>query len=284
VFALVNRWFDPCVHLDALDPIVVDWLGTWLAERPITDPLLPNRSWARLGAGLAGSRAEPIVADLVGRGSGLTPSGDDLLAGTLTALRAWVSPSADRLAAAIRSHAPRTTTRLSASLLEAADRAAVIPQAAAVLRTLAGGAEPSGVVRAAEALLGVGHTSGWHLAAGLAVGAAHVLAEAGRSSNEPLPPHLPHAGAGGVGMRRAPARPPGGDGGGWQSAAARGSWLGRHSTGPRLSGGSGVIGVGGMAAARGPSGRAVRHLDSGASAGMAVPGAHRCVGGGRVAV
>ncbi len=60
--------------------------------------------------------------------------------------------------------------RLSAALLAAADHAAVVPEAAAVLRAVAdGGPDLDG---ATDRLLGLGHTSGWYLAAGLAVGCA----------------------------------------------------------------------------------------------------------------
>lgn len=184
----VNRWFDPCVRLGplgpgeadllAVDPGAVSRLVACLVDRPGADPLLPTDSSGRLAVALALGGVESVVADLLGQGTGLTPAGDDLLAGALAALRAWASPAADGLVAAVAQHAQGQTTRLSMALLEAADQAAVIPQAAAVLRALVAGADPHGLVPAVENLLAVGHTSGWHLAAGLAVGAAHVLAGA----------------------------------------------------------------------------------------------------------
>lgn len=181
VLVAVHRWFDPRVRLGAIDAVAVDRLATYLAGRPGGDPLLPADAPDLLASALADGvgSVESAVADLVGRGTGLTPAGDDLLAGTLAVLRARALPQADGLADAIRRHAPGRTTRLSASLLEAADQAAVIPQVEGVLRALA--TDPGRVPAAAEALLPVGHTSGWHLAAGLAVGASHALALAGEA-------------------------------------------------------------------------------------------------------
>ncbi len=207
---VVNRWFDPRVRVACLDAAAVGTLVAAVRARPRPDALLPADAVARLASGLAaghglaagdrrdaGDRRVPeartdvndmhaTVAALVGRGSGLTPAGDDLLAGALAALRAVGSAAADALGAAVRNLAPGRTTRLSAALLAAADAGAAIPQAEAVLRALA----PAGaatrraaarddLVGAVGRLLGVGHTSGWCLAAGLAVGASHALA-AGR--------------------------------------------------------------------------------------------------------
>ncbi len=173
----VNRWFDPRVRLAVVDPAAVERLVGCLVDQSGADPLLDADSSGRLAVALVLGGIDSVVEDLVGRGTGLTPAGDDLLAGTLAALRAWQSPAADDLAVAVRGAAPSRTTRLSAALLEAADQAAVIPQAEAVMRALA--TAPEAVEAAAGDLLRVGHTSGWHLAAGLAVGAAHALAAAG---------------------------------------------------------------------------------------------------------
>jgi hypothetical protein len=180
----VRRWFDPRVRLTGLDPSAVGRLRATVRARPCADALLPAGAAGRLADHLAGGRHRAAVRELVGRGTGLTPAGDDLLAGALAALRAARSPAADGLGAATRDLAPGRTSRLSAALLVAADEGAVVPEAEAVLRALvpapavgfaAGVAAGDAVDRAAGRLLGVGHTSGWHLAAGLAVGAAHVL-------------------------------------------------------------------------------------------------------------
>jgi hypothetical protein len=171
----IRRWFDPRLRLGPLDPAAVCRLDAALASRPCPDPLLAPDAVERLAGGLAGGEPDRAVAALVGRGSGLTPTGDDLLAGALAALRAVGSALADPLGAAVRAHAPGRTTRLSAALLADADDGAVIPEAATVLRGLTAPAALGHALEPAlDRLVAVGHTSGWHLAAGLAVGAGAV--------------------------------------------------------------------------------------------------------------
>jgi hypothetical protein len=177
----VARWFDPRVRVERYDDVAVARLARVVQTHAGGDPLLPAGAVDHLVAGLtAAAGPAEVVADLLGRGAGLTPAGDDLLAGALAALRAVRSPAAGGLAAAIGALAPEGTTRLSGALFEAADEAAVVPQAEAVVLALASG--PGRVERDAIRLLDLGHTSGWHLAAGLAVGAAHALAVAARGS------------------------------------------------------------------------------------------------------
>jgi hypothetical protein len=184
----VRRWFDPRVRVRSVDPSAVATVERALRARPCPDALLPADAADRLAAELAAGDAHGAVAALVGRGTGLTPAGDDLLAGALATLRALGSPAADTLGAAIRLWAPRRTARLSAALLVAADAGAVIPPAEAVLRALAEpvtrgdgrSLPPAGhdrLLRATARLLDVGHTSGWHLAAGLAVGGSLAAAD-----------------------------------------------------------------------------------------------------------
>ena len=111
---------------------------------------------------------DPAVArQFLGRGDGLTPSGDDVLAGYLVAAAAYRLP-ADDLRALVRAEATRRTTTLSAALLRHAAEGETIPQVNALLEALHG-ARP---LRAALAgLLEVGHTSGAALAAGVLVAA-----------------------------------------------------------------------------------------------------------------
>ncbi|MBA2953904.1 DUF2877 domain-containing protein [Nocardioides sp. MAH-18] len=89
-----------------------------------------------------------VVAEMVGRGDGLTPYDDDVLCGWLAIHRAAgvETPEAD---AAVRAHLGRTTL-LSATLLDCAMHGEVIPEFAAWV------ADPS----RADALVAVGHTSG----------------------------------------------------------------------------------------------------------------------------
>ena len=176
----ISRWFDPRVRVGDIDPVGVARLATavWSRRRP--DPLLPPDAVDRLADELAGGDVRDSVAALLGRGTGLTPAGDDLVGGVLAALRAVGSPAADDLGKHVGALAPVATSRLSAALLDAADLGAVVPEAAAVLRALAaveasaGNDDgPGGLESAVARLVGVGHTSGWHLAAGLLVGLSH---------------------------------------------------------------------------------------------------------------
>jgi hypothetical protein len=116
------------------------------------------------GLGLpADGRLTPAHLDrLVGRGPGLTPLGDDVLAGWFTARAALGRPD-DDLAAAVRRRLDATTL-LSATLLDCAIRGEALPQLADWLAT------PT--ASAAGALLAVGATSG----AGLLAGARLALA------------------------------------------------------------------------------------------------------------
>jgi hypothetical protein len=171
----VGRWFEPRVRVPRADPRACARLATLVRSRGEVDPLLPPGAIEHLADDLAAGDPGRAVAVLLGRGTGLTPAGDDLMAGALAALRALGSPAADDLGRAVREMAPVATTRLSAALLDAADLGAVVPEAAAVLRSLAGA---GGLDAATDRLLAVGHTSGWHLAAGLVVGVAHHLRSA----------------------------------------------------------------------------------------------------------
>lgn len=105
------------------------------------------------------------AADLVGRGEGLTPLGDDVLAGWLAAHRALgiATPEVD---AAVRASLARTTL-LSATLLDCALQGEVLPEYAAWLRALGTDDEPVRV----RALHDVGATSG----AGLHLGGSLAL-------------------------------------------------------------------------------------------------------------
>jgi hypothetical protein len=136
-------------------------------------PLRPRRAapirgvWARpdpvlvdLTRALADGRPpDPYVLRLLGRGPGLTPLGDDLLAGLLVTLSARGCAAFEPAAAAVRAHAPSRTTFVSAALLHHAARGECVPELAAFLD---GG--PVG------ALLRVGHTSGTGLARGALAG------------------------------------------------------------------------------------------------------------------
>jgi hypothetical protein len=112
--------------------------------------------------------AHAAVGALLGAGPGLTPSGDDVLAGFVLAAGAFgldvvaVRSLVDQLA-------DERTTALSAQLLRHALEGDCIPELAALIRGVAGIGD---LRRAAADLLRVGHTSGAALATGVAVAAA----------------------------------------------------------------------------------------------------------------
>jgi hypothetical protein len=120
---------------------------------------------------------------LLGLGPGLTPSGDDALAGALAAVL-WqedaggpLRATAEAIAAVARDEAPRRTTRLSARLLHPAGRGLLYaPALAAGAALLAGDA--AALERAVPALFALGATTGRDVATGLLLG---VLASHGDS-------------------------------------------------------------------------------------------------------
>ena len=128
--------------------------------------------WVTLPTRRPGGTA--FVLGLLGRGPGLTPAGDDLLAGLLLGL-AGSAELRDPLAAAVTRHAPARTTWLSAELLRHAVAGHGVPAAVAVADAMAGYGPADALTRALPALLAVGHTSGAALARGLLL-AAEALA------------------------------------------------------------------------------------------------------------
>lgn len=129
---------------------------------------------------LARGRAEAVPA-LLGRGSGLTPVGDDVLAGWLaTAVAASTDsaadPAGDRHAVADAvAVGARATTTLSATLLSCAARGDVLPQFRRLLQDLAAADQPD-PGPAVDALLRVGHTSGAGLVLGTLLALRHLHA------------------------------------------------------------------------------------------------------------
>ena len=155
--------------------------GTALPVRRAVDVAVP-----RLTAAAHAAPATPVrlaelevlplqPALLVGRGSGLTPLGDDVICGWVAMHRAAGVDTPDH-DAQVRALLPRTT-RLSAALLECALRGEVLPQFAAYVSALGTAGEEA----ATTALAAVGHTSGLGLLAG-AVAAREHLATTGRTA------------------------------------------------------------------------------------------------------
>jgi hypothetical protein len=161
-------------------PVVItavrEWAPASVARGPVCEPAL-NAARAALGpdpdhAMVAGLRAG-AVGRLLGRGPGLTPSGDDLLAGYLVGAHAFGLEAQD-MRDAVERLAPGATSALSAALLWHAARGECIDEVAALAAALTGRGDPDAAV---ERLLAVGHTSGPALAHGVLVAAEASEAE-----------------------------------------------------------------------------------------------------------
>jgi len=149
----------------------------WRPDRPVG--LVPARTdLSGLVPDVAQASGVPAVAPaydglrptaLVGRGPGLTPAGDDLLAGALVAAHATSDPRLARWrAATLRTLGSTRTTAVSRALLHHACDGYATPELAGFLVAVCAGGD---VVAARARLLAVGHVSG----AGLMTGALHTL-------------------------------------------------------------------------------------------------------------
>ncbi|MCP4308867.1 MAG: DUF2877 domain-containing protein [bacterium] len=178
VAVTINRWWDPRPTLTATTEAD---LATAINGLP-TD--VPDIDPAPLRAALMANSAGGILHSarlLLGKGSGLTPEGDDYLAGALAGTRLLGEAlRRDRTAALIAGVsvplaklADARTTSFSASLIHAALRGQVAEPAGALLRAFTGRGD---IASSHESLLHVGHSSGPALAAGMVM-AAHALIE-----------------------------------------------------------------------------------------------------------
>ena len=133
-----------------------------------------RRALARLRVGLDGADAAALTEGaglLAGLGPGLTPSGDDVLAGILLALRVWperAGPLGPRIASAllVGTAAPRTG-RISRAYLWAARQGHAADSWHDLIRALPG---PAGVAAPASRILETGETSGADMLAGFLFG------------------------------------------------------------------------------------------------------------------
>lgn len=169
------RWWDPRPRTGPVEPSQL-----W-RHRGVLGPPLPALAGYGLSGPVAGLRAAARradahavashVGDLVGRGPGSTPAGDDVLAGMLATLRVLggahtgATRVADALGGAVRAVSHRTSA-LSATLLRCADDGAVAGPARRVLEALPRDAPLVGPV--AE-LVRLGHTSGHDLLTGIGI-------------------------------------------------------------------------------------------------------------------
>jgi hypothetical protein len=177
----LSRWWEP---RPSLAPVALGVLHARL--RVLEDELAGAPADGRLRArgrevahGLAAhdaAAAWTAARALLGYGPGLTPSGDDLLAGLIAGTRLLAPAVHDRDAGALVAAATAlgvrvtrrafagATTSVSAALLGYAIRGEVVADAARVLHALTGRGD---VRRATGCLLGVGATSGQALGRGL---------------------------------------------------------------------------------------------------------------------
>lgn len=169
------RWWDPRPHLRAGGLLGREsGLLALLEGEPGSSFGLPLAEAVRVAAALAEGSIDEALG-VIGLGPGLTPAGDDVVAGALAAL-ALGGRLDDTVRAAIEAHASSRTTALSAALLGAAGKGQVIPQAATLLSVVSAGSPASQLRSAAVQLFGVGATSGHDLCAGIA-GVLAALAE-----------------------------------------------------------------------------------------------------------
>ncbi len=161
-------------------PVSVRVTRWWAPRLPRTgDPATRIAPMAELLAGLSARIPVPVPVeappeDLVGLGPGLTPAGDDVLAGLLLGLHHHPRLR-DPVAARVAALAPTRTTALSAALLRHAAEGHSFPAAVHVADALTGHRPDldGDVAR----LVAVGHTSGAALAHGLLHAARTVTAQ-----------------------------------------------------------------------------------------------------------
>jgi hypothetical protein len=159
-----TRWFEPrppsCRAVRPLLLAQAARLLEGLSEEEVgLDLTCAWSAAAALGAG----DPEPSC-ELLGAGPGLTPAGDDVVAGALAACALSGAAAPDGTVALLLARARVATTRLSAALLSCAAAGQVVPQAGTFLRALTGTVP---VTPALDELRAVGSTSGTALAVGL---------------------------------------------------------------------------------------------------------------------
>jgi hypothetical protein len=191
-----SRWWDPRPRLERRACGVVAAAARIAAERvratsdPLPAPL--DAAFAAVREALARddhAGAATAADRLIGAGPGLTPAGDDLLAGLLsgvaTLVPAVVAPAGtlhrlgratDAFGRVVTGAARDRTTALSAALLGHAARGELAAPAGGFLHALCGRGELDG---ATDRLLAVGSTSGRDLALGL-LGAVELLERCAR--------------------------------------------------------------------------------------------------------
>ena len=147
---------------------------------------------------LDGPLVDASVGGLVGLGPGLTPSGDDLLAGLLLAMTVGeAGPAAKLLGDSASSLAVDRTTVLSATLLGHAAKGSGPEAAHTLLASILGESPQPDLQGAARSLTEAGHTSGWDTLAGLLLGIHLALRIRHAGRGRPLERSVAHAGGAG---------------------------------------------------------------------------------------
>jgi len=184
----------PSLQADLTDPSVATaWQSVWdalnarqvqLNAEIIAEDLFRSDETIRAGAAMRGlldatRRTDPAapasVRPLIGLGSGLTPSGDDLLVGYLAGLWCAVRNSRERTQfvtglgeTVIRlSH---LTNAISRTYLTHAARGQVSSRLADLAEAICRGENSDRLLTAAESAMQVGHTSGMDAVTGLLIG------------------------------------------------------------------------------------------------------------------
>ncbi len=196
------RWFDPrpsSYRQPQPSALAEAAESLWnLDDSEVGLPAL--RAWDAATA-LAAGDPEPCRG-LLGAGPGLTPAGDDVVAGALAACALSGAgphqPELDMLVARARI----ATTALSAALLACAARGQVVPEAAELLRALG---STAAIAPALSHLRAIGSTSGTALAIGIV--AALTVAAAPPAPSTQLDPQLHLRGAAESSFS-SPERPP----------------------------------------------------------------------------
>jgi Protein of unknown function (DUF2877) len=190
---LVRQWLPARVRAAPrlAEPALMSELADMLSDQ-VRTPGLVKQASAVCRAARYGDEGEVarLTCLLLGAGQGLTPSGDDALCAVLLVLSGVGDPAPIALLGKTVADHWLATTSLSASLLDAARWGYALPQVAALVECALVG----DLARARQVLgctLGIGHSSGADLVAGLA-GSLRVLAgpRRGPASEAARPAHL----------------------------------------------------------------------------------------------
>jgi hypothetical protein len=173
----IGRWWDPRPALPAVTPgQLSDAVEGMSATMALPEATLLMEALDAWSAGALVAAAKPLV----GKGSGLTPEGDDYLAGALAAIRIFGEALGHARGISMLEHSARPLTRLanartttfSAALIRHALQGQVAEPAGRLLRAMAGRGD---IEESHAGLQEVGHSSGPALAAGIVLGAQALL-------------------------------------------------------------------------------------------------------------